>query len=354
MRQDPRPLESAPPEFPRTPSYTDPPAGYASLSVLLRALLGAFEQRWNGSIVIRDACGRLSSILRCHEGYVVAGRVQDGAKLFQAVVALCSTREPMSISFAPDQDAVGCGAGVTVARVDACALAAAVVRNGSADDSAAEAMSFIGAGSIIMRSKVEFARYVFSPLERALVDIIDSGPLTLLELELHATLPRETFARVVFTLWITRALTLAPAWVRTVSGPISQPASAGERRSRRDDEPTVVVALDSTRDAPGTSPLVFDASAQARAQRHFQLAEFLLERGYAREAVFEAQKALRLCKPRPAQEALYAWALYQRSGAGPRIAQHVWDHLENALRLDPNCESARHYRALLLERMQSF
>jgi hypothetical protein len=73
----------------------------------------------------------------------------------------------------------------------------------------------------------------------------------------------------------------------------------------------------------------------------------LLARGYPREAVLEAQKAMRLCRPRADQEALYAWALYQRSGGGQSVRPHVWEHLENALRTDPDCELAKRYWALL-------
>src|SRR4051812_18191215 len=69
MRQNPHPPELAPLTVSNAPEYTDPPAGYANLPPLLRALLGALEQRWNGSILFTDACGNLSSVLRCERGY---------------------------------------------------------------------------------------------------------------------------------------------------------------------------------------------------------------------------------------------------------------------------------------------
>ena len=89
--------------------------------------------------------------------------------------------------------------------------------------------------------------------------------------------------------------------------------------------------------------------ARAQSDRHFRVATLLLERGYPREAVFEAQKAMRLCPPRPEQQATYAWALYRRSGAGQRVPPAVWQHLENALEADPNCELARYYHAELMK-----
>ena len=89
--------------------------------------------------------------------------------------------------------------------------------------------------------------------------------------------------------------------------------------------------------------------ARAQSDRYFRVAALLLDRGYPREAVFEAQKAMRLCAPRPEQQAVYAWALYRRSGAGQRIPAAVWQHLESALETDPNCELARFYHAELMK-----
>lgn len=85
-----------------------------------------------------------------------------------------------------------------------------------------------------------------------------------------------------------------------------------------------------------------------QADELFRIAEVLLERGHAREAVFRAQRALKLCKPRPAQQALYAWLLYLRGDRSQPVAPHVWEHLEEALCADPQCERALHYRALLM------
>jgi hypothetical protein len=93
-----------------------------------------------------------------------------------------------------------------------------------------------------------------------------------------------------------------------------------------------------------------DPSAQLRADEAFRTAELLLERGHARDAVLQAQKAMRECPPRPEQEALYAWMLFQRDGGKRPVRSCVWAHLDRALEADPECERAHAYVALLRER----
>ncbi|HKU45171.1 MAG TPA: hypothetical protein VJR89_43725 [Polyangiales bacterium] len=294
------------------PTYTDMPAGYAALHPLLRALLAAAEQRWTGSAVLRDTHGKLAAVVRCQAGQVVAARAGGQRSLFEAVLPLCIDR-PSSIVFASGVDLVGCAPDVSVGRVDPWTLTAAVVCGEHAEDAVAEGVDFIGSRSIIARAKLDFARYVFNDEERSIVQLVNAGPRTVLEIELHTGLPRETVARVVFALWVTRAITLAPAWVRTISRP-----------PPRDDEPTVVAPIEARHSeirpvtgryhehTPAHGVTELCQSNRARADRHFEVAAILLERGYPREAVFEAQLGMRSCQPRPEQEALYAWALYQR------------------------------------------
>ena len=45
--------------------------------------------------------------------------------------------------------------------------------------------------------------------------------------------------RVIFTLWITRAISVAPTWLRSVSGPISRPAPALDQG--RDEDQTLAM-----------------------------------------------------------------------------------------------------------------
>lgn len=147
-------------------------------------------------------------------------------------------------------------------------------------------------------------------------------------------------------------------------------------RSRFDSEPTLVVQLDGVihqliedcsnvraddpRGAPQTraepqpvsaaAPMRPSASRIDSADTHLLVAEKLLEQGDARGAVLQAQKALRLGRLRPKQQALYAWLLYQRSGAGAYVPPCVWQHLATALANDPHCERAHYYRGMLLKR----
>jgi hypothetical protein len=98
---------------------------------------------------------------------------------------------------------------------------------------------------------------------------------------------------------------------------------------------------------PHVPGVATDPWTQLRADEAFNTAELLLERGYAREAVLQAQKAMRECPLRPEQEALYAWLLFQRDGGKRPARACVWAHLDRALDGDPECERAHAYVALL-------
>lgn len=350
------------------PECVEAPAGYQRLSTLLQALLGAVEQRWKGSVVIREGAGQPATVLLCRDGHVVAGRLPESADLFEVVFSLCAQDRTAQLSFVRNADLVGYGPWVKQGALDPLTLTAAVVRSEEADSCVSEAIAAIGASPIIIRAKLARDRYNFSMAERSVIDILDRGPLTLSELEYRSALERAVVERVVFTLWVTRGVSLAPAWLRPVSGPISRPAPALDQG--RDDEPTAVgptsqrstgiysqrapasgvMGLWADPKAAASAPRPPQGSARERADELFRMTELLLARGHAREAVFEAQKALQLCPPQPAQRALYAWALYQRSGAGRRVPAHVWEHIERALLADPTCEAALHYRDLLLRR----
>jgi hypothetical protein len=349
-----------------TPECVNAPMGYESLPALLRGLLGAKELRWQGSVVARNAFGDSLGVLRCKDGQVSAGYVGGAPDLLEAVIGVCSDRELREVAFVRNVDLVSGGSEVTPGPVDVLQLTAAILRRLPVRECVTAAVQFIGSRSLIIRGKLPLERYGFTSPERAVVESLRGAPHTLAEIDREAILPRDAVERIVCTLWFTRAITLAPAWLRTISNAMDQPTmSLFPPRSDADD-PTLIVTPEPKRSssyserAPAQAVTEFwesprrsqcpppsGAPLQAQTDQHFEAAEVLLSRGYPREAVLEAQKGMRLCRPRPAQEALYAWALYQRAGAGRAVQPHVWEHLENALRADPNCELARRYWALL-------
>jgi hypothetical protein len=340
--------------------------GYESLPALLRGLIGASEQRWHGSVIVRNALGESHAVLHCQAGQVIAGLVEHAPNLLEGVVQLCSSREVRDVSFVSDVDLVGAGPEVTSGRLDTLQLTAAVLRRSLGEACVDSAVQFIGQRSLIMSRKLPLERYAFTSSERGVIEFMYGSPHTLAEIEREATLPRDAVKRTVCTLWITRAVTLAPAWLRAVSSGVDHATMSLVPPRSDADDPTLVVtpeprpsgryserppadALSELWDEPRQTrrPPPMAASPQAQADEHFEVAQVLLARGYARQAVLEAQKGIRLCRPSADQEALYAWALYQRAGAGQAVHSHVWEHLENALRTDPGCELARHYWALI-------
>ena len=102
------------------------------------------------------------------------------------------------------------------------------------------------------------------------------------------------------------------------------------------------------RSTPPSEPRLAATGVDA-AEVHFRTAEVMFANGHVRAAVFEAQKGMRLRSPQPVEQALYAWLLYQRSGAGSNVPSTVWTHLAAALSADPSCAPAHYYKGVLLE-----
>lgn len=86
------------------------------------------------------------------------------------------------------------------------------------------------------------------------------------------------------------------------------------------------------------------------ADTYYAAAEVLMRRGDYRAAVLAAQKAMKVQRPQPHQQALYAWLLYQREGGAGAARVHVWDHVDRALASDSTCAVAHCVRGLLLQR----
>jgi cytochrome c-type biogenesis protein CcmH/NrfG len=75
-----------------------------------------------------------------------------------------------------------------------------------------------------------------------------------------------------------------------------------------------------------------------------------MRRGDYTAAVLEMQQAMKLRGPRAADEAMYAWMLYQQIGAPPEVPEASWNAIERAFRLDLHSDVAYHYKAMLLKR----
>jgi Tfp pilus assembly protein PilF len=92
---------------------------------------------------------------------------------------------------------------------------------------------------------------------------------------------------------------------------------------------------------PGTS--------KSEGDQRFSLAEGLMRRGDFTAAALEMQEAMKLRGPRAADEALFAWLLYQQRG-GADVPETSWQAIERAFRLDLHSDVAYHYKAMLLKR----
>jgi hypothetical protein len=89
---------------------------------------------------------------------------------------------------------------------------------------------------------------------------------------------------------------------------------------------------------------------QRQVDAGFDAAEKLLQRGNPRGAVMVAQQAMKIAPPRPAQQAFYAWLLYERSGKGLPVPEAVFRNLDLALSRDETCVDGHCFKGLLLTR----
>jgi tetratricopeptide (TPR) repeat protein len=103
--------------------------------------------------------------------------------------------------------------------------------------------------------------------------------------------------------------------------------------------------------ATSSAPPPSKSGVFGAADQYFEAAELLLQRGDCRRAVLAAQQGMKIAPPRPAQQALYAWLLYERDGRGVPIHPHVFRHLDQALFRDPECVDAHCFKGVLLARL---
>lgn len=103
-------------------------------------------------------------------------------------------------------------------------------------------------------------------------------------------------------------------------------------------------------DAGGGTPATAPAVQRAiDADLHHQKAEILFKRGAYRDALTEAQRALELDDSSARAHALFGYLLHLCRGQQGKVDARVWDHMDRALREDSRCETAHHYRAILLK-----
>jgi tetratricopeptide (TPR) repeat protein len=84
----------------------------------------------------------------------------------------------------------------------------------------------------------------------------------------------------------------------------------------------------------------------------FARAERLMKQREYAAALQAANEALRVGGDRAEHEALYAWLLcLQGSDTELRVHPRAMQHLDRALRRDPLCERANHYKGMVLKRL---
>ena len=389
------------------PAASDAVPGLQRLPPLLRAILGAHALNWQGTLHVRDDHGRTLCELHAEAGWLIVGRAGDAEDGRVAVRQACGNRTAR-VTIVADS---GQPANVSSAThlMDPLVLTGDVVRAGLIDDAVSEAMAAIGGKSLKLQphTRAQFERYGLTPEERQIVQRLGTGPQTLTALREGTPVCASTLHHLVFLLWVTESVSVVPLWLSAPEREHSAPRpGASFIRSLREDEPTTVVRSDTQPDevvpresAPmlvrryPTLPYGTQASAQGayrdnapadarevlsarpaargtlppasveprsritlrgRADAHFHAAEVLLHKGFAREAVFEAQKGMRLCQPLPAQRALYAYLLFVRSGGlRPGVESCIKQHLSQALSEAPNCERTRYYAARIGQQRSS-
>lgn len=331
----------------------------------IAVLVDHLQTRWDGTLLLLDDREQFVAAVRCGDGQILAGHFRDPYGGLQAgLLALCVNVDGILMSIG-GTDLVGAGEHVLRGAVHPRALVLAASRHSLPQHRIDAAVTALENDCLRLDPALDFSGCGLLPAEEALIATLQQAPCDLAQLCERGLLPAEGVRRLVYALLSMRVLRAAPATLRRSSGITERRASP---RERFDSEPTLVVQLDATIATlisetrslvppdsgvarPSGSVSIRPSAAQVdSADTHLIVAEMLLQRGDARAAVLQAQKALRMGKLRPNQEALYAWLLYQRSGGGAYVPTCVWQHLASALGRDPNCDRAHYYQGLLHKR----
>jgi hypothetical protein len=318
-----------------------------SASAFVGLLLETFEGHWAGTLLMLDEHEQFVAAIHFHDGLARSGRFRETpASLQEGMLPLFGQLEG-SIMLVASTDLVGEGAGVVRGLVHTPPLVLSASRFVAPRESVESVLGTIGRDWLKLNPAVEVDAFGLEADERTVIECLRGAPCDLEQLAIRTQLAEPALRRIVYAFWITRALTLMPAWRPRASGI----AKRAKRRERFDSEPTLVVQFDPTAESLPMRPTAPELDS---ADTHLIVAELLLERGDPRAAVLQAQKALRLGRLRPNQEALYAWLLYQRSGAGAYVPPCVWQHLASALERDPECDRAHYYQGMLHKRRGEF
>jgi hypothetical protein len=337
--------------------------GLQQLPPLLRAVLVAHAHDWHGAMHVRDERGQTLCELHAEAGWLIVGGTDAREAACAAVRQACANRAAnVSLVADPRRPAQGSRGAYLI---DPLVLTGEVVRAGLVDDAVSEALAAISGKSLILRapSRARLERHGLTPEERQVVQQLAARPQTLDALRESSPVCASTLHRLLFLLWASESLAVRPL---RRSEPREPRPGESFIRSSGEEEPTRVVRRDTQPDdrtlrasspvparrptlpygAPAPEPLPASSPLRAQSDAYFHAAEVLLQRGFAREAAFEAQKALRLCPPLPAQRAFYAYVLFVRGGR-PGVELCIRHHLSQALGEAPHCERTRYYAGLI-------
>jgi hypothetical protein len=353
---------------------TQPPTARPNPCLPARALVGLLleqlEKRWDGTLFVLDEREQFVAAIRFRDGVPSAGRFRDPAvSLHAGMLPLCGhvTGTLMPVAAI---DLVGDGPDIVSGVVVPQSLIVTASRSIVPAQTVERVIETIGTDWLRISAAVDLADWCFDATERRVIDCLQRGPCDLPQLAARTELRAPLLERIVYALWITRAVTPVPAWRPLMSG-ITEKNTPG--RDRFDSIPTRLIEFDRTAERvvpESLRPIDRARSVSARpsaraptrpnseqlesADTHMIVAERLLERGDPKAAVLQAQKALHFGPMRPDHEALYAWLLYQRAGGGAYVPSCAWEHLASALERDRDCERAHYYQGLLLKRCGDF
>ncbi len=182
-------------------------------------LIDLLDARRSGTLLLCAPGGTVSARVRFEDGVPTAARVGGGpaGNLLQALIPLCA-RADDDFVLLEGQDALGEGP-VVVGQVDPVVVIAAAMRGPVREDAVDRVLSSLEQRLLRIAPGASFERYGFSAEALALIEGLRHRPMTLAELRARSPLPQRVTRRLIYLLYITRALVGAPI-TRQVSGTV--------------------------------------------------------------------------------------------------------------------------------------